>query len=211
MEKNSTTYNDVLLFVLLSLFFAAGCEEAPAIVQVCSDYSVTNGVCGTGFFVDTKTLVTTKHVVDDGDGTLTVVVPYGENASPYKMEVYGEILVAYFSEEVGPSEQIKPICNDVVLENDVDIIGVLDAYDGPEAYSGEVYSRTQQPFGPDDLIDNWLLADVSVQFGFSGGPVYDRDRGCFVGVVWGYSPHQGFTVASDLTLVKTALTEAGGI
>ena len=179
---------------LVCLLLLAGCEAPHEIVRVCFDYPGRDSYCGTGFFVEPDKLVTELHLLEHADNPELEVVAPGINETTKDLRLIPgtEILVALFSHNIIDGEPSASICPDVIPDAATSAVGVLGRWWDAQSVEGELFKHT----------DEWLWSSHSVPQGYSGGPLIDMDRDCYLGTINGRGNTVGFTRSSNLTTVR---------
>jgi hypothetical protein len=185
--------------ILFSLMAVTCQSDANTTVHVCFRYLAVDSVCGTGTFLKDDRLITAFHLQEMADmsSELTVVKSgWNKKASELVRIPDTDILIAKFSEPVANAAGI-PICDNVVVGNEVDMVGVLGRWDDDEWVTGKVLEPKEGHV--------FIHISGEVSRGYSGGIVYDYEGDCYIGLTYGSG--EGETLATDLTRYKDAIKE----
>lgn len=181
-----------ILVMAIVCFFAGACDGYVNVAKVCVKYRTIDQYCGSGFFIAPDVLVTAKHITDKTKDNILWAIRNGtdETSSDWNFDLGYDTNVVTFDSDL--TEDLCPVCPNVVIGAEVDMVGVIGAGEGDRVEKEGVIVSIQ---------DGWLVIEGEAKHGMSGGPVVDIERGCVVGVISGLSSSSpGFTVASVITL-----------
>jgi hypothetical protein len=177
--------NKILPFIALSLIIFS-CDPEP-IVEVCVNYPGIHQSCGTGFFIERDTILTSAHLVAKSDDGEVVIKKRGRNIkSESHHQLSGRDIEIVFLEE---SEDVEPliVCDTAPpLVTWIEFIAVYHQYgDELETAMGALLEYAD---------DQAFVFTNNTRDGFSGGPMMDYYNNCVMGVTkdrgdgyaWGY-------------------------
>jgi hypothetical protein len=170
------------------LVFAAACEPVyEPIMRICVEGITGGDNCGTAFFINENTMLTSAHLIESStNGEVTVI---SEGINPRTKNVYmgfsGQDVAVIQMQEAQVDDYLD-VCDITAIGVYIELGGRLSRFDGVSWKHGFVTA-----------VDNdWITVDEEVRTGYSGGPAYDLGQECAVGVI--SQAGGGVTVSTNL-------------
>lgn len=178
-----------LLFVVI-LFTSCGRGLVPPTDNI---VVVGHSIVGTGFYIDTFTIVTAAHVVN---GDKKILITFSDSTSEI-----GTVISTDTAKDIALISVMtkrKPVDLSVINPKQGDIVAMI-GHPGGISYAftkGYVMKPLQQIDGV-----KYLIVDLNTFHGYSGAPIFNRKGKC-IGMLQAFFTGTGISIALSLPELK---------